>query len=100
MRAAHTLLNALKDDDAGVRVRAADALPRGGAAADEAVPALIELLTDGDRNVVLAAAMALGQYGPEAEAALPALGELHRRVHGDRLAMTRVAGAMRAIRRQ
>ena len=62
-----TLTRALKDQDVGVRCRAASALGRIGGGAVDAVPALIQLLQDQSSDVRLNAAGALKNIGtPEA----------------------------------
>src|SRR4051794_29604827 len=55
----------LTDKDADVRADAADGLGKHGAAAKEAVPALIAALKDPDEDVRDAAADALGRIGLE-----------------------------------
>jgi RNA polymerase sigma factor (sigma-70 family) len=68
------LLDALKHDDAQVRVNAADALARVAADPDRVVVALIGLLKDDpEREVRRSAAAALGELGPAAAAAVPFL---------------------------
>ena len=69
------LMTALKDEQAEVRWRAADALGMMGSAAKDAVPSLVEALHDESWLVRERAAHALGEIGPEAEAAVPALVE-------------------------
>ncbi len=60
------LIEALKDQDTGVRSSAAYALGKIGPAAKDAVPALIEALKHQDSRVRLGAASALGGIGPAA----------------------------------
>src|SRR5438105_4652779 len=67
------LIKDLSDEDAGIRVDAADELGRKGPAAKAAVMELIRVLKDADEHVRDAAADALGQIGAEAKAAVPAL---------------------------
>ncbi len=69
------LMTALKAEQAEVRWRAADALGMMGSAAKDAVPSLVEALHDESWLVRERAAHALGEIGPEAEAAVPALVE-------------------------
>lgn len=78
------LIAALKDPQADVRDRAAQALARMGPPAQEAVPALVAALNDTDWRVRRSAARALGQIGPGAEAAVPALIEVIRNPEADR----------------
>src|SRR5215470_4053499 len=66
----HDLIQQLRSQDAGIRVSAAEALGRMGAAAKEAVPALIAALKDQDDSVRNSAADALGRMGGEAVPAL------------------------------
>lgn len=72
------LIDALKDPNAEVRDRAAQALARMGPPARQAVPQLIAALQDPDWKVRRSAARALGQIGPDAEKAVPALIEIIR----------------------
>jgi len=67
------LIEALRNDRAWMRQRAAAVLQRIGAAARAAVPALIDVLKDPDVEARIRAADALGGIGPEARAAVPAL---------------------------
>jgi HEAT repeat protein len=68
------LIEALTDEDPGVRERAAVALGRLGPEAKPAVPALILAIRDESNWVIRAeAAIALGNIGPEAKAALRTL---------------------------
>ena len=60
------LIAKLKDKNANVRLRAADALRRMGQAAKDAVPALIRALRDKELKVSFDATRALGQIGPVA----------------------------------
>ncbi len=62
------LVEALKDDDAGVRKNAALALGQMGDEAEAAVGALIATLKDADVDVRGAAAVTLGHIGPKATA--------------------------------
>jgi HEAT repeat protein len=62
-----------KDDTLNTRWMAARILGENGAAAKEAVPALIEALKDKERPPRIWATIALGAIGPEAKAAVPAL---------------------------
>jgi HEAT repeat protein len=73
------LLQALKDPQAAVRMRAASAIlllrePPAGRVA----PALARMLTDPERMVQMQAAAALGKLGPGAEPAVPALAKAVR----------------------
>lgn len=63
---APSFLEALNDDDAGVRCRAAEALGMIGPAAADALPALLELLKDEHEEVRFRTLIALGQLGPVA----------------------------------
>jgi HEAT repeat protein len=67
------LVPVLKDKDALLRGRAADALGNLSASAKAAVPALIEALQDEEDYVRTEAAQALGDIGKAAQAAVPAL---------------------------
>jgi len=58
------LIELLKDSDSDVRLSAANALGKMGAAAKDSVPALIELLKDSDPYVCKSAADALEKMGP------------------------------------
>jgi len=62
------LIQALKDQDVGVRRSVADALGQIGSGAKDAVPGLIQaLLQDEDKSVRVAVVWTLGQLGtPEA----------------------------------
>jgi HEAT repeat protein len=65
------LAEGLRDDDAQVRTSAAKALGIIGAAAEDAVPALIEALSkDDDLRVRASAAVALRKIGAVAESGL------------------------------
>ena len=72
------LTDLLKDESAGARGNAADALGCIGSEASPAVPLLIELLKDKDSRVRDKAALALGTIRPKEKAAASALGELLR----------------------
>jgi CubicO group peptidase (beta-lactamase class C family)/HEAT repeat protein len=63
-------IRALRDANAGVRLRAVQALGETGPEAREAVPYLIKALDDGDREVCWNSARALGKIGTEAVPAL------------------------------
>jgi len=72
--AATELAKALRDEDPNVRLDAAKALGRLGAAAREAVPALAQALQDDDARVREEAAGTLARVGsPHAVPAIPAL---------------------------
>jgi len=64
------LINALGENDLGLRLAAAQALGSMGLAAHEAVPALVKNLGDGQDSVRDDTARALGLIGPEAGPAL------------------------------
>jgi HEAT repeat protein len=66
----HEFIQALRHQDADVRISAALALARIGPAAQAAVPALTETLQDHDADVRRKAAFALGFIGPGAVPAL------------------------------
>jgi HEAT repeat protein len=68
-----TLIEALKNNDAETRAKAAEALWSIGPEARSAVPALVPLLKDKQTAVRLNAAGALGQIGAEAKTVIPAL---------------------------
>src|SRR5438093_2674240 len=74
--AAPQLAVALKDQDAGVRAKAAEALWSLGADASEAVPELTAALKDQSADVRLSAAGALGEIGAQAREAIPAVSAL------------------------
>jgi HEAT repeat protein len=85
-------INQLKDRDAVVRQRAAEALGAGGA---EAVPALVAALRDVSCGVRRRAAESLGKLGGLASPAVPGLTEaLRDRIHtvrdAARLALTQI----------
>ena len=67
------LTQALKSEDADVRLRAVQVLARMGSDAKEAVPDLVVLLDDSDERIRKAATRTLGRIGPEAAPAVPAL---------------------------
>ena len=67
------LTAALKDRDAGVRAKAAEALWSMGPDARDAVSELTAALKDRSADVRLSAAGALGEIGAEARDAVPAL---------------------------
>src|SRR5262245_16194901 len=71
-----SLIECLKDKDAGVRFTAAENLGRYGANAKDAVPALTGALKDPDKNVRGAAAYALAGVGADARDSIPALREV------------------------
>ncbi len=73
--AAPVLIEALRDDDDGVRAGAASALGKYRLRASLAVPALTECLDDKTDYVRGAAAFALQSYGPLARSAGPALAQ-------------------------
>lgn len=73
------LITVLKQQDATVRVGAADALGGMGPRAKEAIPALAAMLSDPDRAISEHAAFALGCIGP---AAVPELIRVARRGDG------------------
>ena len=60
------LIQSLRSNDPGERVRAAEVLARIGPAAKNAVPFLVQSLRDPDEDVRRLAARALGQIGPAA----------------------------------
>jgi HEAT repeat protein len=62
-----------KDDYAGCRVEAANALGRIPAVADKSVPILAQSLKDGYPEVAIASVQALSALGPKASGALPDL---------------------------
>jgi hypothetical protein len=67
------LAEALKSEDADVRLKAVQVLARMGSDAKEAVPDLVVLLDDPDERIRKAATRTLGRIGPEAAPAVPAL---------------------------
>jgi hypothetical protein len=67
------LASALRDSDARVRARAAEALAEAGPLSEPAVENLTRLLEDPDATARLEASVALGRIGPSAQAAVPAL---------------------------
>lgn len=67
--AVDALVSALRADDSGVRLHAAEALAQMGADAEASGPALGRLVSDEDNDVALAAVMALGSVGGAAAAA-------------------------------
>jgi HEAT repeat protein len=69
------LIEALKDPDLEVRIKAVYQLRRRDRDARPAIPALIAALKDRDKYVRSMAADALRNIGPEARAAIPALME-------------------------
>ena len=73
--AAEVLAGVLKDENAGVRLQAAQALRSLDRGAKPAVAALAGAMKDEDAAVRGAAASALERIGPEARAALPALAD-------------------------
>ena len=76
-----SLIEALKDEDAVVRTGAAVALERVGPEARAAVRALVEALLDDSARVRLYAASGLGRIGSEAKAAVSALAEALKDEH-------------------
>ncbi len=66
-------VQALQDEDAGVRQAAAVTLGQIGLGAIDAVPQLTSALSDADPRVRAAAAFALSAFGPYAMEAVPAL---------------------------
>jgi HEAT repeat protein len=86
----------LGDAEISVRVTAAMALGNMGAAAQEAVPALIRALKDQDSQVRNWAATALGSIGPAAESAVPAL-KRAARIEGSRPAAEEAIRKIRGI---
>ena len=70
------LIDALGDEDSGVRIHAANALAPIGEAAAAAIPALIRALDDAEPRLRIYAATALGNMGTAAEDAIPALTDL------------------------
>ena len=88
------LIEALKDSDTNVRMRAAYSIASIGAD-ESAVPVLIECLKDEHREVRIAAAYALGALGPTARAALPVLRRLQ--THRDQGLRSEVAKSIRRI---
>src|SRR5262245_24698447 len=60
------LAQALKSEDADVRLKAVQVLARMGSDAKEAVPDLVVLLDDPDERIRKAATRTLGRIGPEA----------------------------------
>lgn len=67
------LIAALKDPDASVRARSAQAIGLIGNDAARAIPALLTLLKDSDEGSRIGACIALRGIGPAAKHALPAL---------------------------
>ena len=70
------LTELLKDEEANVRLHAAQALRNLGPEAKPAIPALIGSLKDEHGMVRAQAAWTLGKIGPEAKPAIPVLTEL------------------------
>lgn len=68
------LIEALGDEDEGVRQAAAWALTEIGPVNRDTIPALTTVLLNGNRHVRELAAQALGMIGPEAQTAVSALG--------------------------
>ena len=69
-------VEALRDRDARVRKRAAEALGQAGPADPAVVPALTEAVRDRDAAVRGAAVLCLLRLGPAAQEAVPALREV------------------------
>jgi len=67
------LIEALRNLDPSVRLKAVEVLGRMGDDAAAAVPDLIKLLDDPDADVRKAATRTLGRIGPAAKSAVPAL---------------------------
>jgi HEAT repeat protein len=67
------LIDALRDRDPAVRLKAIEVLGRMGEDAGAAVPELVRLLDDPDIDVRKAAARTLGRIGPAAQTAVPSL---------------------------
>jgi HEAT repeat protein len=87
------VIDLLKNDDEGVRFRAARMIARIGRKAAPAVPKLIELLNDPKATVQSAAIEALAAIGPDAKDAVI---ELAKKVEGDDVNLGREAA--RALR--
>ncbi len=67
------LVEALRNPDPAVRLKAIEVLGRMGDDAAPAVPDLVRLLNDPDPDVQKSATRTLGRIGPAAQAAVPAL---------------------------